>query len=59
VKELPPATVNFGKFNSKGNMSITFSRDIVMPTLDINEMTSLLFDPEMGLNSANSRALRG
>ena len=39
VKDLPPATVNFGKLNSKGNMSIKFSRDIVMPTLDIKEMT--------------------
>jgi hypothetical protein len=39
VRELLPATVKFGKMNSKGLMMIYFSRAIVMPTYDIKEMT--------------------
>ena len=48
VKELPPANVTFGKINNKGNMTIKFSREIVMPTFVIKEMTKILFDPAMG-----------
>ena len=48
VKELPPANVTFGKINNKGNMTIKFSREIVMPTFVIKEITKILFDPAMG-----------
>jgi hypothetical protein len=48
VKELPPADVTFGKMDNKGNMTIKFSREVLMPTFDIKEMTKILFDPAMG-----------
>ncbi len=48
VKELPPAHVTFGKMDNKGNLTIKFSREVLMPTFDIKEMTKFLFDPAMG-----------
>ena len=47
IVPLPPIEMIISKVNSAGNFTISFSRNVTMPSTDVTELSKLLFHTEV------------